>query len=106
MTHTVVLDFVAGFFAGNGLPYYIAGSTGQGENRTLRDSPTVNVVLGCSGMAIGGVAWAFADAHAHPALGYPAGALGVLTVGLIHARVWRHNPWRKRPSSSAPSVSD
>ncbi len=104
MVLTLSLAFVAGFFAANGLPYFVAGSHGEAVNPSpFRDSATVNVVVGWIGMVVGAVSWAFARVSEHPIPGYTAAALGVLAVGLIHARMWRTNPWRKRTTSSAPS---
>jgi hypothetical protein len=98
MLITIGLAFVAGFFAGNGLPYYAQGSTGDGRHPgPFRDSPMVSVFTGWAGLVIAAVAWSFADVNNHPFPGYAAAALGVLLVGLIHTRTWRSpNPWGKR----------
>jgi hypothetical protein len=59
--------------------------------------------VGC--VLIAGTAWAFADIGAHPSAGWLATAVGVLAVGLVHARTWRDaNPWgkRSRQAASAP----
>jgi hypothetical protein len=100
MLATVLLGFVAGFFAGNGLPYFTEGSVGHGVNPSpFRQSPAANVVVGWVGLVVAGVAWAFAHASRHPLAGYGSAAVGVLLVGLIHAKVWRHNPWRGQPAA-------
>jgi hypothetical protein len=66
MLRTVVLSFIAGFFGGNGLPYYVAGSTGEATNPSpFPDAPIVNVLTGCAGMAIAGACWTAADVSAH-----------------------------------------
>jgi hypothetical protein len=103
---TIVLALVAGFFVGNGLPYYVAGSTGEGINPSpFPDTPRVNVLAGCAAVAIGAVAWAFTDAASHPIAAYSSAGLGALVVGLIHAGNWRTNPWRKRASIAVPPRS-
>jgi hypothetical protein len=103
MLVTIVLALVAGFFAGNGLPYYVAGSTGDGMNPSpFPDRPRVNVLVGCAAVAIGAVAWAFTDTTSHPIAAYSSAGLGALAVGLIHSGNWRTNPWRKRASIAAP----
>lgn len=103
---TVFLAFVAGFFAGNGLPYFLAGSTGEGGNPApFGDSAVVNVVVGWTAIfVIAAACWHFARVSDHPLPGYSAAAAGVLVVGLIHARVWRNNPWswrRKRRTDAS-----
>jgi hypothetical protein len=98
MLITVGLAFVAGFFVGNGLPYYAQGSTGDGRNPgPFPDSPLVSVFCGWTAFVVAAVAWHFARVSGHPLPGYTAAALGVLTAGLIHTRTWRSpNPWGKR----------
>jgi hypothetical protein len=98
MLITVGLAFVAGFFVGNGLPYYAQGSTGDGRNPgPFPDSPLVSVLCGWGAFVVAAVAWNFAHVSSHPLPGYTAAALGVLIVGLIHTRTWRSpNPWGKR----------
>jgi hypothetical protein len=95
---TVLLAFVAGFFAGNGLPYYVQGSLGEGRNPSpFPDRPAVAVVTGVGCFLIAGTAWAFAHVAARPGPGWLATAAGVLAVGLVHARTWRDaDPWGKR----------
>ncbi|RIQ20921.1 hypothetical protein [Jiangella rhizosphaerae] len=99
MIVTVLLAFVAGFFAGNGLPYFVEGSTGRTVNPgPFGDGAVVNVVSGWFLLVIGALAWHFADVPAHPWPGWSAAALGVLAVGLVHARTWRADVWgRRRP---------
>jgi hypothetical protein len=91
---TILLAYLAGFFAGNGLPYYYLGSTGQTHPTPFGRSPTVNVAVGCVAFAIAVVCWHFA--HAQNLLAYAAALVGVLTVGVIHARGWHNNPWARR----------
>jgi hypothetical protein len=100
MVLTIALAFVAGFFAGNGLPYYTEGSAGRGVNPSpFPDSSVVNVIVGSTALLIAGVAAYVADIPARPVPGVIAAAAGWLTVGLIHARNWQANPWRKRTSA-------
>jgi hypothetical protein len=103
---TVVLAFVAGFFAGNGLPYYAQGSVGYGRNPgPFPDSPMVSVLGGWGAFVVAAVALNFAHVGAHPLPGCAAAALGVLAVGLIHTRTWRSpNPWGKRTVRQEPSA--
>ncbi|TDC50803.1 hypothetical protein E1212_13705 [Jiangella ureilytica] len=97
MIVTVLLAFVAGFFAGNGLPYYVEGSTGRTTNPSpFGEGAVVNVLTGWAGLVVAGLAWYFADVSNHPWPGWTAAALGVLTVGLVHARMWQADPWGRR----------
>ncbi|MFE6281628.1 hypothetical protein [Streptomyces sp. NPDC057877] len=99
MLGTVLLAFASGFWAGNGLPYYVAGSTGDATGpHPFRPSAATNVVTGWAMLLIAAVCWHFADTGAHPGPGYTAAAAGVLAVGLVHARLWRADPWHRRRS--------
>lgn len=96
MLATLLLAFAAGFFGGNGLPYYTAGSTGEGASPSpFRASAAGNVLNGVALLAIGVVCWHFAHVGDHPAAGWAAFAAGVTLVGLVHARMWRRDPWRR-----------
>lgn len=89
MILSIAFGFVAGFFVGNGLPYYVHGSFGEEHRFLLGRSPVANVLAGCGAMTIGALAWIAIhdDGHTGPAL--CAVLVGVLVVGLIHARVWK-----------------
>ncbi|PRY01558.1 hypothetical protein [Allonocardiopsis opalescens] len=105
MIGTAVLAFIAGFWVGNGLPYYTAGSTGEGASPSpFPKLPAVNVAIGCAMIAVGAVVWSFADVAAHPVAAYSAGLLGALAVGLIHARLWRRDPWGRRGRRAAEAA--
>ena len=103
MIMTALLAFAAGFFAGNALPYYVAGSTGDGRNPSpFGDGAAVCVLVGTALFAVAVVAWNLSGAAAHPILGWSAALLGVLTVGLVHTRTWRGRAWgRRQPDGAA-----
>jgi hypothetical protein len=104
MIWTVLTAFVAGFFVGNGLPYYVAGSTGESVNPSpFPKSPSTNVVVGWAGMLLGGVVGYFTDWTTSPVWALAAAMLGALAVGLVHARLWRADPWRRRTAPAAKS---
>jgi len=107
MITTLVLAFTAGFCAGNGLPYYVMGSTGDGVSPSpWRPSAAGNILTGCILLAAGAVSWHYAHVPDHPGAGYAAGAAGVVGVGLIHARLWRRDPWnRPAKQTSRPTAS-
>jgi hypothetical protein len=98
MLTTIGLAFVAGFFLGNGLPYYVQGSTGDGRHPgPFPDRAWVSVLVGCVAFATAGIAWHFAGADHHPLPAGAAALVGLLAVALIHTRTWRDpNPWGRR----------
>ncbi|MFF4832857.1 hypothetical protein [Streptomyces sp. NPDC001315] len=105
MLGTVLLGFAAGFRAGNGLPCYVAGSTGERTSPgPFRPSALTHVVSGWTMLLVAAVCRHFADTASHPLPAYTAAAAGVLAVGLVHARLWRADPWgtaRRGTTSSA-----
>ena len=105
MILTLFLALTAGFFAGNGVPYFVQGSLGEGRNPSpFPDHPAASVATGVVAFAVAGTAWSFADASAHAGAAWVAAATGVLAVGLIHARTWRDpDPWGKRTRRQMPS---
>lgn len=88
MPTAIVLGFVTGFFAGNGLPYFVTGSFGWQHRFLLGRSAVANVIAGTAALAIAALSAYFTDWHAHPLVAGTAATLGVLAVGLIHVRVW------------------
>lgn len=85
----MLLAFVAGFLAGDGIAYYLQGSTGYRDHPLpLRKSPAVNVVIGWVLLVLAATAGWFAHLSDHPLAGCIAAAVGVLVVGLVHARIW------------------
>ncbi|MER6121275.1 hypothetical protein ABT173_00950 [Streptomyces sp. NPDC001795] len=94
MLGTLVLGFAAGFCAGNGLPYYVAGSTGESTSPgPFRPSALTNVAVGRLLLVAAAVCRHFTDTEAHALPTYAAASAGVLLVGLVHARLWRTDPW-------------
>lgn len=88
MIGTIALGAVAGFFVGNGIPYFVTGSFGWRHRFLLGESAVANVVAGVAAIGIGALCWHFADAPAHPWAAGVAALVGALAVGLIHAKVW------------------
>jgi len=91
MLGSILLGFVAGFFAGNGLPYFITGSFAQEHQFLLGKSAYTNILAGVVAFAIAALSWHFADLKDHRMAVCASAFLGVVAVGLIHARVWQVN---------------
>jgi hypothetical protein len=89
MVLTVVFGLLAGFFAGNGLPYYAEGSAGRhGNPSPFSKSSVANVIIGWAAFVLAAVFWWLAQVPNNPLAGWISIAIGVLVVGLIHARNW------------------
>lgn len=89
MLLTIIFGLLAGFFAGNGLPYYAEGSARRDGNPSpFPNSPFVSVIIGWVAFVVAGVFWWLAQVPSHPLAGWISVAVGVLVVGLIHARNW------------------
>jgi hypothetical protein len=101
MALAAVLGLVAGFFAGNGLPYYVVASFGQRHRFLWGSSPLANLASGMGCFVIALVAWHFAHVPAHPLAGWAAVLVGLFLVALIHVRAWPNNSLR-RPDQPAP----
>ncbi|MFG1626324.1 hypothetical protein [Kribbella sp. NPDC049227] len=97
MLTTVLLALVAGFFVGNGLPYYMLGSTGNTNPTPFGQSAAVNVVVGWVAFVIAAICWRYAHVSGHPLAGYAAAAVGLLAVGLIHAELAQQPMARPQP---------
>ncbi|MFJ2889481.1 hypothetical protein ACIO53_25870 [Streptomyces sp. NPDC087305] len=103
MIGTIALGLAAGFCAGNGLPYYVMGSTGDAIGPgPFRPSATANVLSGWVLIVAAAVCWHYTDTQAHRLPTYAAAAAGVLLVGLIHARLWRTDPWGRTRERTLP----
>jgi hypothetical protein len=97
----IVLGLVAGFFAGNGLPYYVVASFGQRHRFLWGSSPLANLGAAMGAFVIALVAWHYAHVPAHPLAGWTAVLVGLFLVALIHVRAWPNNSLR-RPAQAAP----
>ena len=84
---TLVASFVTGFFGGNGLPYYFAGSIGEGQNPSpFRDGATVNVVIGCGALLIAAASAMFIDWSGHGTASFAGLWLGVVSCTAAQSR--------------------
>ncbi|THV26524.1 hypothetical protein [Glycomyces paridis] len=86
MIQAIGLGLLAGLMIGNGLPHFIKGVTGERYPTVFGSGPLVNLAAGWSGIGLGVLALVAADLPDAPLAGGAALALGVLLMGLFHAR--------------------
>ncbi|MDX6280641.1 MAG: hypothetical protein QOH03_1712 [Kribbellaceae bacterium] len=96
MVQVIVLTFLAGVVAANGVPHFVRGITGQEYPNVTGNSAVRNVVGGWVALVVAAllVGWSGAARHQWAAL--VAGALGVLGMALFHARggaFWLNTRW-------------
>lgn len=85
MWQTIVLGFVGGLVAGNGLPHFIRGITRTRYPCALGNGPIPNLIAGWLGLVLGSLLLWWAHIGRHPAVAFAAVAVGVLLIGLFHA---------------------
>ncbi|MFI6320054.1 hypothetical protein ACIBG8_21135 [Nonomuraea sp. NPDC050556] len=83
---TALLAFVAGLVGANSVPHFVKGITRERYPTVFGDSPVTNLVAGWAGLVITVfcVHWAHIDRA--PWVALATGAIGVLAMGLFHAR--------------------
>lgn len=85
MWQTIVLGFLGGLVAGNGLPHFIRGITRRRYPSALGNGPIPNLVAGWAGLVLGGVLLWWAHLDRHPEAAFAAIGVSVLLIGLFHA---------------------
>jgi hypothetical protein len=87
MLQAIVLGFLAGVFAGNGVPHFVKGIVKESYPCALGNGPVPNLLGGWACFVIAGVCIFFAFPTATPGILWIAGAVGVLAIGLFHAAI-------------------
>jgi len=87
MFQTIALGLLAGLMIGNGLPHFVKGITKEPYPSAFGSGPVVNLIAGWVGIALGALALLAADVPAEPVPGGVSIAVGVLLIGLFHARI-------------------
>lgn len=82
----IILGFLAGTFGANGVPHFVKGVTKDSYPCVLGNSPVPNRIGGWGSFVVAGLSAAGARAGQHPGWAFAAAALGVLGMGLFHAR--------------------
>lgn len=101
MWQAVIFGFLAGAFLANGLPHFVAGSTGGTQWTPFGSSSTVNVLGGWANFVVGTALLSWAHPADHWTAAATAIGVGVLVSGLYHARTW--NRYRTRVPESIRS---
>ncbi len=85
MWQTIILGFLGGLIAGNGLPHFIRGITRRRYPSALGSGPIPNLIAGWAGLVLGGLLlwWAHIDRYPEPA--FASICTSVLLIGLFHA---------------------
>ncbi|SDE12154.1 hypothetical protein [Glycomyces harbinensis] len=86
MIQAIALGLLAGVLIGNGLPHFVKGITKERYPTVFGSGPVANLLAGWSGICLGALALAAADLPAAPLPGAAALAVGVLLLGLFHAK--------------------
>jgi hypothetical protein len=87
MWQTVGLSFLAGVLGANAVPHFVKGITKETYPTIFGSSPVVNLIAGWSGLVLTALCVSWAHVGRHPGWGLTFGAIGVLLMGLFHARV-------------------
>lgn len=94
MISALVVGFIVGALAANGVPHFVKGITGQRHATPFGKpgSATENVVWGWLNLAAAVIVWHFAPMHVHPRAAFVGVASGALFVGLLLADTWTKHP--------------
>ena len=84
---TVVLAFLSGVIGGNAFPHFVRGITREAYPNVFGNGPVTNVVTGWAGLVIAAALAYYANFQHNPLESLLIGSLGVLLMGLFHARV-------------------
>jgi ABC-type glycerol-3-phosphate transport system permease component len=84
---TIVLSFLTGVLGANSLPHFVKGITKETYPTAFGSSPVVNLMAGWSGFILTALCAYAAHFGRHPFWGFVFAAIGVLLMGLFHARI-------------------
>ncbi len=87
MFQSVVLSFLVGVLAGNGIPHFVRGITKERYPCMLGNSPVPNFLAGWIPFVLAGVLAQYIDLQHFHAATLIVGVIGLLLIGLFHAGV-------------------
>jgi hypothetical protein len=85
MWQAIVLSFLGGLVAGNGLPHFIRGITRRRYPCAIGNGPIPNLIAGWAGLVLGSLLLWWAHIDRYPELSFAAIGTGILLIGLFHA---------------------
>jgi hypothetical protein len=97
MLSTIALCFVAGVLAANATPHFVKGITKEQFPTPFSPAPLPNLIGGWAMYVVAALLLLWAHAAQHPLAALIAGALGVLPMGIFHARI---GAFGKRPGDA------
>jgi hypothetical protein len=86
MIRTIVLAFLSGLWAANGIPHFVQGISAREYPNLTGNSPTNNAVGGLVAFVIAGGLIAWAHTGERPWAALVAGGAGVLVMTVFHAQ--------------------
>ena len=87
MTSSIILCFIAGVLAANATPHFVKGITKEQFPTPFSPAPLPNLIGGWAMYVVAGLLLVWAHPGQHPLAALTAGALGVLLMGIFHARI-------------------
>jgi hypothetical protein len=96
----ILIGFLTGVLAGNGIPHFIRGITRQNYPSVFGSGPATNLVLGWLGLVLASIGFAWIITSPDGIAALAAAAVGVLAIGLFHATIgaFGRNPQPTKPN--------
>ncbi|WP_164779403.1 hypothetical protein [Paenibacillus kobensis] len=87
MLINIALCFLAGVFGANSIPHFVKGITKESYPCVFGNSSLPNLVAGWAGLNVTVLLVFLADVKQYPIPTWISGSLGVLLIGLFHAKI-------------------
>jgi hypothetical protein len=87
MLSNIILSFLAGVFGANAVPHFVKGITKESYPCVFGNSSVPNFVAGWAGLIVTVLLVYFADVKQYLGASLISGSLGILLIGLFHAKI-------------------
>jgi hypothetical protein len=87
MLSNIILSFLAGVFGANAIPHFVKGITKESYPCVFGNSSIPNLVARWAGFNVSVLLVYFADVKQYSVPSLVSGSLGVLLIGLFHAKI-------------------